>query len=361
MKRPRAQRGLTIFYLTDSGRRVAEALSEGFGGTELIRGHLDRLPEMWRDREALIFVMAAGIVVRLVAPLVRDKALDPAVVVVDEKGEFAVALLSGHIGGANELAKAAAGITGGTSVITTSSDVNGFPALDLMAMDLGLVIEDSKSLTEAMVAFLSGEGLSIYSDFNLGHWQAEFERAGAEVLPEGDYWSFADASQAQESDRCARKKSVLVTEKSIDGTGATVLRPRCLWFGVGCRKGVAKEEVLDAVDMAAKKAGVSTLSLAGMATIDNKAAESGLIEAAMELGARLKLYAAKELESAVAKMKNGRAMPSLSRFVKDTVGVGSVCEAASILASGMGSRVLPKSTFGRVTVAIAKANWRSSA
>ncbi len=355
----RAPKRSTVFYLTDNGRSVAEAIRDGLGGSELVRGRLSLLPEIWRDRGAFIFVMAAGIVVRLISPLVGDKAIDPAVVVVDEKGEFVVPLLSGHLGRANEIARALAKITGGKAVITTSSDVNGLPALDLMAMDLGLVVENPRSLAEAMAAFLNGKGLSIYADVSLGWWEEEFRKAGAEVLPERNCEIRPDAAPEGKSDRRARTRSVLVTEKRIEGDGVAVLRPKCLWFGIGCRKGVAKEEILDAIGLAAKNAGVSLLSLAGMATIDRKASESGLIEAASELGARLKLYAPEELGAAVAKMKSGGTRPTLSGFVKNTVGVGSVCEAASALASGMGSLLLPKTRFGRVTVAIAKANWRS--
>ena len=107
-------------------------------------GHISEVfPSAWRECDSIVCIMGCGIAVRMVSPLLEDKSADPAVVVVDQDGRFAISLVSGHIGGANELARKVASITGGQAVITTASDLQDKPAIDLAAKSAGLRIENS--------------------------------------------------------------------------------------------------------------------------------------------------------------------------------------------------------------------------
>ena len=125
------------------------------------------MARVWADYGEIVCIMAAGIVVRTVAPLLRDKYQDPAVVVCDERGRFAVSLLSGHLGGANDLARRVAELTGGQAVLTTASDVLGRTALDLWCRDLGLIPADKAALTRAMGLLVDRGGLTVWSRYPL--------------------------------------------------------------------------------------------------------------------------------------------------------------------------------------------------
>ena len=137
----------------DLGARLAAALNDAASDAELVpcKGAIrEKFRQAWRESSALVCIMATGIVVRQIAPLLEDKRRDPAVLVLDERGDFAISLLSGHLGGANAMARRVAAITGGQAVLTTSSDVQGLTALDLWCRDAGLVPASKAALTHAM-------------------------------------------------------------------------------------------------------------------------------------------------------------------------------------------------------------------
>ncbi|MCI5141596.1 MAG: cobalamin biosynthesis protein CbiG, partial [Candidatus Electrothrix sp. ATG1] len=125
------------------------------------------LAQAWQDYDHLICIMATGIVVRSIAPLLQDKAVDPAVVVCDEQGRFAISLLSGHLGGGNALARKIAELLGGQAVITTASDVLGHTALDLWCRDLGLAVSDKQRLTCVMAKLVNTGSVTLNSDYPL--------------------------------------------------------------------------------------------------------------------------------------------------------------------------------------------------
>lgn len=331
-----------VLALTANGKRLAERVADGLGGADLFgREGFEQLPELWKGRESLIFIMATGIVVRKIAPLLGDKMSDPAVVVVDEAGTYAISLISGHVGGANELAERIAEITGGAAVITTASDVNGIPAVDMMAKELDFAIENRRQLKSVARKFIDERKVAIFTDIPLGRWEALFGEAGGVVRPLDAY--------------AGERNAVLVTDRIVDAGNALLLRPRRLWLGIGCRRGVSKGDVLEAIEAAVAGAGLSPLAVIGIASIDVKKNEVGLVEAAEELGLPIRFYSATELAIAIDAAKNNGLEIGASEFVRKTVGVESVCEAASLLASNLGRLVLPKTIYGPVTMAIARA------
>ena len=153
-----------FFYITAQGRGLAESLSLGFPGAALLRFSGGAVADHWKTGAGLVFIMAAGIVVRTIAPLLTDKRTDPAVIVLDEKGRHAISLVGGHVAGANALAAQVARLCGGDAIITTASDVNGLPAIDLWAKTQGFVPEDPKGFAGAGRKLLDRNALRLFSD-----------------------------------------------------------------------------------------------------------------------------------------------------------------------------------------------------
>lgn len=273
----------------------------------------------WEDSDALVFVGAAGIAVRAVAPHVRDKFTDPAVVSVDEEGRFAVPLLSGHVGGANELALRVAELTGGQAAVSTATDVNGLFAVDVWAREQGLAITDRALAREVSAALLEGKAVGFASDF--GHpCPAGLTQGPAEI-------------------------GVWVTVRTGAGSFFRTLRlaPKGLILGVGCRRGTERAAIEEAA--AAALAGYEPLAVAAVATIDLKKDEPGLLAFCAARGLPLLTFSAGEL-SAVA----GDFTPS--DFVKGVTGVDNVCERAAAAAGGR--IVVPKLAKNGVTASVAE-------
>lgn len=294
--------------------------------------------------EGLVLVMATGIVVRVIAGFLRDKASDPAVVVVDEGGSFAISLLSGHLGGANHLAREVAACLGAQAVITTASDARGYPALDLLARELGCAVEPGGSMKAVMAHLVNGGRVRLLAEpaCVAGGLGGKLKGIAVETLdPQSPVdWQPGEAM-------------VLLTSRVLPvppGTTHVYLRPRHLVVGVGCRRGVGEKEVLNAICRAMDRARRSLASLRALATVEFKGAEEGLIKAAEALGVPLKLVSRGDIA-----LLEGKYRPS--ELVRRAVGVGGVCEPAAILATGQGDLLLGKTVFGRVTVAIASARY----
>ena len=280
--------------------------------------------EGFKDSDALVFCCAAGIAVRAIAPWVKDKTTDPAVVVTDEKGLFAVPILSGHIGGANELAVEIAGITGGTPVVTTATDVNGLFAVDVFAEKNGLYISDMKLAKEVSAALVAGKKAAFRSDIP---WEGE--------LP---------ACLTEEP----REIGVFVSARECDGPFEKTLRliRRRFAAGVGCRRGKPEEDLEKFVSAQLEKCGVSPRELRCIASIDIKKDEQGLKALAAKLGIPFVTYSAGELMSV-------RGEFTVSEFVRSQTGVDSVCERAAVRAAGGRLKVKKQAADG-MTFALAE-------
>jgi cobalt-precorrin 5A hydrolase len=292
------------------------------------------LREAFDRGENLVCVMAVGIVVRSIAPFLKSKASDPAVVVVDETGQFAVSLLSGHLGGANDLAREVAQIIGGTPVITTATDVQGLPALDLLAVELGLIIENLPEVRVFSMALLEGRPVRVVDPHG---YLAETVSAYPEL-----FTSEPDLDRAL----------------SIPGPAVYVgfrerpwplgwlrLRPRNLVAGMGCHKGTPEKELIDFIEYIFQQAGLSLLSLKALATIEAKKEEPGLWMAARSLGVEFLWFTAEELGAMTA--------PNPSPRVARHMGVESVSEAAALKAGGV-ELIVPKRKAANATLAVAR-------
>lgn len=274
--------------------------------------------------DALVFIGASGIAVRAIAPHVCDKMTDPAVVCIDEAGEVAVPLLSGHVGGANELARFMAAITGGQAAVSTATDVNGLFAADGWAARHGFVIVERDIAKAVSIAFLEGDPVGFRND------------AGVDL---------GDDAPVGTTDGPADIGFVVSFDITCRPYPRTLhLVPRVATVGVGCRKGVSPEVVQKAVAGALAEAGIPLQAVATIASIDVKRDEPAIIRLARELGCDLRFHSADEL----AAVPGGF---SSSAFVRDVVGVDSVCERAAC-ADGA-TLVTGKRAGDGVTVAVA--------
>ncbi len=332
----------TIIYITDNGGRVAERLKSLLPDAEIARYSLAGVEDLWRRNETLVFIMASGIVVRTIAPLLKDKRTDPAVVVLDEAGKHAISLVGGHLGGANDLAREIAAHLGGEAVITTASDVNNLPSIDLWARDNNLVIENWDVLPLVATSYLNNGGLRVYCDIPL-ELPPEFLRMADP--------RFADAIITNSRDVYAGSPRCTITGEGCS-TGACrvkgqlTLRPVNLVTGIGCNSGTSLDEIENAVQRTLDEHDLVFLSLHSLATIDIKGSEPGLRGFAEKYGLALRTYSRSELN----------AVPGVARSEAafKATGAYGVAEPAALLAAGADKLLVPKQKKGNVTVAVAK-------
>jgi cobalt-precorrin 5A hydrolase len=319
---------IVIIALTKGGRQLADRLANQLPATVLSsRGKFKQvLHQAWQEYDSLICIMATGIVVRTLAPLLKDKREDPAVVVCDEKGQFAISLLSGHLGGGNALAHKVAGLLDGQAVITTASDVLGRTALDIWARDLGLVVADKHKFTRAMTQLVNNGSISLFSDYFLAN------------LPED--------IQLQEDEATA---ALAITCRTDQQTSGALLYPKSLVAGIGCNRNTPEEEIEQALDEACEKNNLALQSIRNLASIDLKNDEPGLLEFADHNGYIIDFYNRDQL--------NGVDGVSTSAAVLKATGAKGVAEPAAVLSSGGGKLLVKKMKWPNVTVAIAEIQY----
>ncbi|MCK8603217.1 cobalt-precorrin 5A hydrolase [Desulfoferrobacter suflitae] len=308
----------------------------------------------WSNHHALVCIMASGIVVRHLAPLVEHKALDPAVIVMDEQGQFVVSLLSGHLGGANALARRIARMTGGQAVITTASDVRGKPAIDLIARDANLAIENSAMVARLARAFLEEETIWIFDPYE--HLKPHLQQEG-NVLWTDDVLSDGRMPGPGEKGHSKEQLNVLRDGQSRVGIWVSeqlpptdlcclILRPRNLVVGLGCNRGTPTNEMLALIQRVFKDANLSLLSIRNLASIDLKADEQAILETGRRFDRPIAFYCKADLEQV--------SVPNPSNLVKVHVGVPSVCEATALLSAQQGKIIVPKKKSANVTVAVVR-------
>ncbi len=300
------------------------------------------LQDAFRSHAALVCVMASGIVVRELAPLLRSKHSDPAVVVVDEAGQYAVSLLSGHLGGANALARRVAAALGGTPVLTTASDVQGMPALDLLGAEWGWRIERADQLTAASAALVNGEPVGVWQEAGETAWWPD---------PAPDhlrrYPSLADLVAAVPA------AALLITPRLLPEAvlqtfpAAVVYRPRCLAVGVGCNRGTPADEIAAAIAATLADAGLSPNAVRCVATVEDKRDEPGLVAACAARHWTLELLPRQRLAAVPG-------LPNPSPAALTALGIPGVAEPAALVAAGATKLLVEKRRFPNVTVAVAQ-------
>lgn len=324
------------------------------GAKHYSRPLADLCGELFNEYRCLVMVMALGIVFRLLAPHLKDKRRDPAVVVLDERGQFAISTLSGHLGGANDLARHLQKKLGSRAVITTATDVHGLPAVDLLARDYNLAMEPFELVKAVNAAVVNGEPVRFYSEIDLkGDLPLKFG-----LKPMGSFIP----------DRQVEGHHVFITNKVMaePPPGALFLRPRNLVIGLGCRRGIEAAAVQEAVEEALRSAGRSISSVRLLATVDIRAGEEGILSVSGEMGLPLVSFTREEIAGIF--LLRGEEL-SFSHYVFNQIGVGGVCEPVALLAAPAAKLILKKKALNGVTVAVAEedcpslepalANWSS--
>lgn len=367
-------RKIVYFSLTSGGDALTLHLSKELPGERVTKQTLEEtglhfvqsVRQAWKKADGLVFVMACGIVVRAIAPLLRSKAEDPAVVVMDVQGQFAISLLSGHLGGANALAKQLAAISKGLPVITTGTDVEGTLAFDLFAQEQDLRIENLDALKAVSAAMIEGESVCLYSSWTIpmqfpanvkvqvGMNPSQQEQSAVQpdsqniLQQSGQSPSRKKVPWVWIGHRFEEKEAFLLkgqedpvkeakeaatdeAEKETKKAPVLYLRPRNLYLGIGCQKGISPEVLKkDGVDFL-RAHQIEGKDLAGMATLALKAQEPAILEFAKEYGCRLRA-----VENAQIEPLEGKGILKESAFVRQTVGVGSVCEGSALVAAAFG-------------------------
>lgn len=333
---------IAFYVLTHEGLAVARKLAAVLGGVVHAAHRLDAeaaepfdsLPGLvattFAHYDGHVFVAAAGIVVRCIAPHLKRKDVDPAVVVLDQQGAFAVSLLSGHLGGANDLAVQCADILGGQAVVTTATDNAGVPSLDTLAVEKGLVIGNLDGVKGVNSALLDKRVVQVHDP--------------EDCLEVGGNPLFRSVTRAQWR---AGEPGVWVSMyEDCPDDAALRLYPRTLVLGVGCRRGVPEPEISTHIINVFEAANLSLHSVAALGSVDVKADEPGLLAAARRLGVVPEFFTKGRLDAVEAPNPSGAVMRRL--------GVAAVAEAAAILLSQGGELLVEKTKTQTVTLAVAR-------
>jgi cobalt-precorrin 5A hydrolase len=305
----------------------------------------DFVADTYSTVDALIAVMATGIIIRSVAPLLESKLTDPAVVGADATGKYVISLLSGHYGGANELAKTIAKGIGATAVITTASDVTGKQSVDELAKTLHLTIQNPESLVAVNSAIVNGDRLAIVL-------------AGDVKIPEKTVNGY-EVKKAENGVKALEiinsyDAGVIVTREPLSIASFvkpfTILKTKNLVVGLGARKDSTADSIVTAVNTALASVHVPLESVKCFATIDIKRTSKPMVEAVQRLGGKLEFLSVDALRS----LNHSDLSPD-SKMVQEKIGVGGVCERAALIVAGKNSKlILKKTKLNAVTVAVAE-------
>lgn len=292
--------------------------------------------EMFSKAQLLVFVGAVGIAVRSIAPFVKDKFTDPAVLVVDDKGNFVIPILSGHVGRANEYAVYLAEQLSSIPVITTATDVNGVFAVDVFARKNHLVIKDRVWAKEISAAVLAGEKITFFCEGNVvGNIPKELVR-----------------QDRKEKELISQNMEGTKHHISIGIHTSSQLIPKVVTLGMGCRKGKSEEEIEQFILEQLEQYHIAIESISCVASVDKKKEEPGILVFCEKYNVPFETFSPEELEQISGEFTE-------SSFVKETIGVGNVCERAAVCAqNGKAAHVIvPKTAENGMTLAIAEQEW----
>lgn len=345
---------LAVIALTKGGCEMARILgkklncdiyvNEKFAedGEMVIKGDFrDFAHGIFEKYDGFVFIMATGIVVRAISGMVKDKRVDPAVVVMDEKGRFAISLLSGHIGGANELARQVADVIGAQPVITTATDINGYTAVDVLAKRHGLYIDNFKDLVAVNSAIANDEPIAFLCDGNM----LKLIKSDDIKLPPSAFVVNMDDGSLRIPEGI--KACVYITDKVVDCVFPhVILRPKDIYIGIGCKRGIPSGKIIDFIERAFEELALSPHSIAQIASGEMKKDEKGLYGVAEYFSVPISFLEKKK----IADVEN--RFP-VSEFVRKTVGVGSVARPCAYIISDGGKELGYYSGDG-ITLAVYK-------
>lgn len=343
---------MSVISFTEKGEKLSETLAGQLKETEVrlytkcsksrdegMAFYLEEDLKQWtgrqmQERNALVFIGACGIAVRSIAPFLTDKLHDSPVLVMDENGQYVIPILSGHVGGANELAKIIGERMKALPVITTATDIYRTFAVDLFAKKNKLFIVNREGIAKVSSKVLAGEGITI--SIEPGH----LEKSG---FPKDI--TLAEYPPHQPVD-------VVVTSEKRAWDASLVLMPREYVIGMGCRKGKEAEKIEAFIRQALEETGILIGQVDALASIDLKSREEGFLSWSRKERIPFLTYTVEELKSI-------RQQVCPSEFVEKITGVNNVCERAALKAAGPGGKLIyGKHAKEGMTIAMAKRKWR---
>lgn len=323
---------IRFLSFTDTGEQLARRIAKEVSGTVSRCNRPQSLAEWTQEgfsgADALVYVGAAGIAVRAIAPYLTSKVQDPAVVVVDECGKFAIPIASGHLGGANDLARDISRTCGAQAVITTATDVHGIFAADEWAKRQNCVVCNPEQIKVVSGKLLRGGKIRVFSD-----------------------WEIVGRPPKNVCQSPRKGCDVAVSMTAQEGLW---LLPRIIVLGIGCRKGTDAQRIEREFLRFCQRNQLDTRCVCAVASIDLKQNEQGLLDFCRSHSWELKTFCAQQLREVPGQFE-------ASEFVKTITGVDNICERSAVLASG-GALYCPKQAGNGVTIAAAckfyQPNWR---
>ena len=319
---------------TSKGYGLAKKIAAIFNtGAYRVSRLREFVPDVFKKGNTLVFVGSAGIAVRAIAPLVKDKTADPAVVVVDELGRYVIPILSGHIGGANAFAEKVGGLIGAAPVITTATDINNIFSVDTYAKKNRYAIANPENIKYISAALLEGKEVGLCTQFEISGKLPD----NIVPKPDGDV-------------------GILIAD-SRDTVGGfsyektLALMPKRFHVGIGARKNIAYDLLHDYFLETLDKASIPAMCVGSISSIDLKKDEQAIIKLAETYGIGFLTYSAEQLKIYEHKFIQ-------SDFVRKTTGVGNVCEPSAYISSKEGEIIVGKRTNGGMAIAVAREIWR---
>lgn len=278
---------------------------------------------LFNNYNKLIFIMAVGIVVRVIAPYIVSKSKDPAIVVIDENANYCISLLSGHIGGANELALNLSKITKAKPVITTATDINNVPAADIIAKKNNCYIENIENLKYINGDLANNKKVGLFTKFEVIN-----KRQDCIIL------------------NVKYDSNIFVTYNNINYNDKNLyLAPKILVMGIGCKKNTPYITINDSINCFLNENNINIHCLTILSSIDLKKNETGILKFCETYNLKFKTFSSEQLQKVQSKFSH-------SEFVKSVTKVGNICETSAYLASDKGQIIIPKTIYNKITLCL---------
>ncbi len=332
---------IAVLSVSDKGYELAKSLKTKLDNdsTVIFVKHFHKnikniIRDVFNDYDAIIAIMASGIIIRSIAPLIVSKSKDPAVLNIDDNGKFVISLLSGHLGGANKLTKKIADLINAEPVITTSTDVNNRLGIDTLAKDLYFTIDNTKNILPINKAILEGRKITFklnkQSDFAFLYDYLKNNTLEIDIL-----FEFSDEVPLEQIN-------------VISDNNTLILKKQKIVVGIGCKRGKSCSEIFNGVYQACDEIGIDINRVDLLSSASIKKDEEGLLSLSKKLDIPIKF-----IDIDLIKKFDFKDISS-SDFVKSKFGVGGVCEPSALISAGDLSKLIYKKTaFNGVTIAIA--------
>ena len=344
---------VSVLAITKNGINIGEKLKELFPNWDIFvpsklsnenksitwysEPTSDKIIELFKNSNALICLFSLGAVIRLIAPHLKDKKTDPAVIVIDDKTNFVISVLSGHIGGANELTQEISEKLNALPVITTAADVNKTIAVDLVGREFGWKIDDETTVTKISAHMVNAEPIGVFQQTGNKKWYKK--------LPK----NVTIYNSLEELKKSNSKAHLIISDKIIDNELAqesVIYRPQSLVIGIGLHWDTTKDTIKDGIEHCLKKFNLSSKCIAKLVSIKKPEDVQGLIDLGKEMQIPVEYVNREELAEIIT--------PNPSSTVKAFEGTASVSEAAAIKVSN-GKLIVEKQKFPpNLTIAIAR-------